>query len=73
MSDVENCGHGHAAPRKMLAELPESQAGSGRHKCAICAYRHGFQAGLRKGLRCAQDALAGLAEGDAAGDEAEGG
>jgi len=27
--------------------LPESQAGTGRHKCATCAYEIGFRAGLQ--------------------------
>jgi ribosomal protein S14 len=33
------------APSEMLETLPESQAGPGRHKCAICAYHAGFQRG----------------------------
>jgi hypothetical protein len=42
----EKCYAGSAAPQSLLAELPESQAGSGRHKCTICAYRLGYENGL---------------------------
>lgn len=50
----ENCKHGNAAPLDLLAGLPPSQAGAGRHKCAVCAYEAGFEAGLREALRRAQ-------------------
>jgi len=62
MGDVENCDHGHAAPRRMLAELPDSQAGMGRHKCPVCAYYHGFQAGMAVGLGRAQAAASGVTD-----------
>ncbi len=39
---AENCEHANAAPRATIEALPESQAGAGRHKCAVCAYRAGF-------------------------------
>lgn len=39
------CQEGFRAPTEMLEELPDSQAGAGRHKCCICAYHQGFQAG----------------------------
>lgn len=39
--EMEECRHGSFAPRKMLADLPESQGGIGRHKCASCAYQLG--------------------------------
>ncbi len=42
---TENCEHGNAAPRDMIAGLQDSQAGAGRHKCAVCAYQEGFKAG----------------------------
>jgi len=40
----ESCKHGSAAPRSLLTELPESQAGSGRHKCVVCAFQLGLGA-----------------------------
>lgn len=43
----ESCDHGNNAPDDMLEELPESQAGTGRHKCAVCAYQKGFEAGKK--------------------------
>jgi hypothetical protein len=39
--ELENCKHGGNAPRDMLAMLPGSQGGLGRHKCAVCAYQQG--------------------------------
>lgn len=42
---TENCDHGHAAPRELLEDLHESQAGTGRHKCCVCAYAEGLQVG----------------------------
>lgn len=38
------CTHvGRRAPRDVIQNLPESQAGLGRHKCAVCAYHAGFE------------------------------
>lgn len=31
---------------ELFADLPASQAGSGRHKCAGCAYNQGIEDGL---------------------------
>jgi len=42
IDNLEQCQIGLAAPQDVLLDLPQSQAGSGRHKCAICAYNHGF-------------------------------
>ena len=42
----ENCYHGKSAPIGLFNELHHSQAGSGRHKCAICAYDQGYRRGL---------------------------
>ena len=36
---------GKRAPEDIIDALPESQAGKGRHKCAICAFHHGHEAG----------------------------
>jgi hypothetical protein len=32
------------APKDVIESLPESQAGTGRHRCAVCAYHEGFNA-----------------------------
>lgn len=31
------------APKEVIDALPESQAGVGRHKCAVCAHHGGFE------------------------------
>jgi hypothetical protein len=41
------CSHGKVAPKKILKSLGDSQGGSGRHKCVICAYQVG-RANARK-------------------------
>ncbi len=33
-----DCPHGHSMPDSIALSLPASQGGTGRHKCAICAY-----------------------------------
>jgi 5-methylcytosine-specific restriction protein A len=43
---MEKCHAGSAAPISVLQALPESQAGSGRHKCANCAYQKGYEDAL---------------------------
>jgi len=49
-NEVEYCQHGFCAPHPMLRDLSESQsAAHGLHKCAVCAFNHGFVAG-RKSL-----------------------
>ena len=40
-SDVERCRHGNSAPEHIFLVIPPSQAGTGRHKCVICAYKAG--------------------------------
>ena len=40
----ETCERKQSAPVATITALPDSQAGHGRHKCAICAYRLGFNA-----------------------------
>ena len=42
----EQCNAGSATPISVLRALPESQAGSGRHKCTNCAYQSGYRDGL---------------------------
>ncbi len=46
---MENCKHDRSAPKEVVRNLPLSQAGEGRHKCAVCAYAVGYQQGLVKG------------------------
>lgn len=46
VSPMEECQAGLSAPRSILKNLPASQAGTGRHKCCVCAYKHGLEAGL---------------------------
>lgn len=41
-----NCDHGSAAPEELLSQLPASQAGVARHKCAVCAYSRGHADGV---------------------------
>lgn len=41
----EICIHNGVSPVSLLDTLPNSQAGSGRHKCPTCAYEQGFVAG----------------------------
>lgn len=48
---AERCSGGSAAPRTMLEGLHASQAGTGRHKCPICAWKEGFEAGQQYALR----------------------
>lgn len=45
----EHCNHGNVAPVEVLENLDESQAGAGRHKCAVCAYREGYNHGFEDG------------------------
>lgn len=47
LTKIEKCGHSQsAAPEAVIGGLPHSQAGKGRHKCAVCAYQHGLETGL---------------------------
>ena len=48
LANAYRCTHGSDAPEPLLARLPESQAGTARHKCALCAYSHGRAAGARR-------------------------
>lgn len=40
-ANAEQCQHGSSAPRDTLEDLPKSQAGAGRQKCTVCAFRLG--------------------------------
>lgn len=39
------CSKNHSAVQEIMDTLPTDQGGKGRHKCAACAYEHGFTAG----------------------------
>ena len=42
---MAQCNHGNpyrTAPNAVIKSLPECQAGTGRHKCAVCAYNEGL-------------------------------
>lgn len=47
IGEMEECPHESKAPLKFLKNLHESQAGVGKHKCVVCAYKEGFEAGKR--------------------------
>lgn len=49
--------HSGTAPKK-LANLPESQRGHWRHRCAACAYQMGLEDGIRKGAQKARTSMA---------------
>lgn len=46
-----SCGHGNNAPLTIIDDLPESQGGTGRHRCAVCAFSKGFEIGFRGGQK----------------------
>ena len=39
---MARCSHGHSMPDVLTVTLPDSQAGTARHRCAICAYELGI-------------------------------
>ena len=39
------CSKDHSTVQEIMNTLPTDQGGKGRHKCAACAYEHGFTAG----------------------------
>ncbi len=45
MKNNEICIHGGVSPISLLEGLHHSQAGSGRHRCPICAFELGFNLG----------------------------
>lgn len=44
---MATCAHSNTIPEDLLARIPHSQAGSGRHKCIICCYAQGVAAARR--------------------------
>jgi len=53
---TERCEHGKSAPPEMYDQLHDSQAGTGRHKCVVCAYQSGYERGLKHSSLPAGDA-----------------
>lgn len=51
MIRFERCKHISSAPIVVLEILPDSQAGTGRHKCTICAYQLGYNDGKTGNFR----------------------
>jgi len=48
---MAQCNHGNpyrTAPDAVILSLPECQAGTGRHKCSVCAYNEGRLVALGK-------------------------
>lgn len=39
---IDKCQTGATAPSAVLTALPRSQAGSGRHRCVVCAFYEGY-------------------------------
>jgi hypothetical protein len=50
-SMFEGCKHQQSAPKAHLEQLPEAQAGTGRHRCVVCAYAMGLTEGEAKADR----------------------
>ncbi|HMP84107.1 MAG TPA: HNH endonuclease [Verrucomicrobiota bacterium] len=44
---MATCAHHNTIPDDVLVRIPGSQAGSGRHRCVICAYAQGVAAARR--------------------------
>jgi 5-methylcytosine-specific restriction endonuclease McrA len=44
---MATCAHHNTIPDDVLAPIPGSQAGSGRHRCVVCAYAQGVAAARR--------------------------
>ena len=51
---MEECSHGQGAPIPVIIGLHDSQAGTGRHRCPVCAYAEGRKAG-EAGIRAPAD------------------
>lgn len=48
MNNNETFIHGANSPIELLTSLPNSQGGSGRHRCPTCAYENGFNIATSK-------------------------
>jgi len=42
---MARCKHGKTVSDELIESLPENQGGPGRHKCVVCAYKAGINAG----------------------------
>jgi hypothetical protein len=71
MNKIESCKHGKSAPQSILKNLHHSQAGSGRHKCTVCAYDEGLSNGVLERMGIATEFLKNYKEVDF--EECEGG
>jgi hypothetical protein len=47
LGNVQKCREKNAVAISILSKIPHSQAGEGRHKCAVCAFNFGFDAGSK--------------------------
>lgn len=52
---LTDCDHGSVAPTSILKSLRDSQGGSGRHKCVVCAYQQGRAAARNLPIESAWD------------------
>lgn len=61
--NTEHCHAGRSLAVAILDKLPASQAGEGRHKCAICAFQIGFEAGRKVGPKTSSKSYEGFGDG----------
>ena len=59
------CKKEHSEIQTLLAMLPYSQGGPGRHKCAACAFEEGYNDGMKGVKRDVDSVLETLPEGQA--------
>lgn len=60
------CNKDHSQIQRIMATLPTDQGGVGRHKCAVCAYEAGYQAGYNlNGTLSVDNVLSHLEESQA--------
>jgi hypothetical protein len=61
--DMQRCHAGRFLSKPFLRKLPQSQAGEGRHKCAICAYHAGFRTAREQGAASTELSYKGFGDG----------
>lgn len=59
------CRKEHSEIQPLLAMLPNSQGGPGRHKCAACAFEEGYEDGMKGVKREVDSVLETLPDGQA--------